>query len=184
MPHRGRRRSRRGRGRPPIRRGGRGEANRSSSQEGSTTEPYALVPPPECAPLPQTVPPPEYAPPPQTVPPPEYASPPQAVPPPEYAPPPQTATQYDQDFMRLRKFAPSLADTKKKQTEKFVLGLNPKTRRMLEAFNPKTYEEALRRAKVLEEPPEEKKTEQTVVIGRKRPVHRIPTTAPETSISE
>jgi len=72
--------------------------------------------------------------------------------------------------MRLRRFAPSLADTEEKQTEKFVLGLNPKTRRMLEAFNPKTYEEALRTAKALEEPLEEKKTEPTVAIGRKRPV--------------
>jgi len=77
---------------------------------------------------------------------------------------------YDQDFMRLRRFAPSLADTEEKQTEKFVLGLNPKTRRMLEAFNPKTYEEALRTAKALEEPPEEKKTEPTVVTGRKHPI--------------
>ena len=72
--------------------------------------------------------------------------------------------QYDQDFMRLRRFAPSLADTEEKQTEKFVLGLNLKTRRTLKAFNPKTYEEAL------EEPPKEKKTEPTVIIGRKRPV--------------
>ena len=38
-----------------------------------------------------------------------------------------------------------------------MLGLNLKTR-MLEAFNPKTYEEALRTVKALEEPPEEKKT--------------------------
>ena len=56
--------------------------------------------------------------------------------------------------MRLRRFAPSLADTEEKQTEKFVLGLNPKTRRMLEVFNPKIYEKALM-AKALEEPPEE-----------------------------
>ena len=83
MLHRGRRRGRRGRGRPPIRRGGRGDADRSSSQEGSTTGPYAFVPPPEYAPSPQTVPPPENAPPPQTVPPSEYAPPLQAVPPPE-----------------------------------------------------------------------------------------------------
>ena len=75
--------------------------------------------------------------------------------------------QYDQEFMRLRRFAPSLADTKEKQTEKFVLGLNPKARRMLEAFNPKTYEEALRTAKALEEPP-------TVVIGKKRPIEDGP----------
>ena len=72
--------------------------------------------------------------------------------------------------------------------EKFVLGLNPKTRRMLEAFNPTTYEEALWMLKSLEEPPEEKKTgadgchrEETPCRGRN---HRIPTTAPETSISE
>ena len=78
--------------------------------------------------------------------------------------------QYDQEFMRLRRFAPSLADTEEKQTKKFVLGLNPKTHCMLEAFNPKTYEEALRTAKALEEPPEEKKTVPTVVTGRKRPV--------------
>ena len=78
--------------------------------------------------------------------------------------------QYDHEFMRLRRFALSLADTEEKQIEKFVLGLNPKTRRMLETFNPKTYEEALRTTKALEEPPEEKTTEQTVVTGRKRPV--------------
>ena len=45
--------------------------------------------------------------------------------------------------------------------EKFVLGLNPKTRRMLEAFNPKTNEEAL------EEPLEERKSEPTAVTGKK-----------------
>ena len=67
----------------------------------------------------------------------------------------RTVDQYDQDFISLRRFAPSLADTEEKQTEKFVLGLNLKTCRMLEAFNPKTYEEALRTAKALEEPPEE-----------------------------
>ncbi|XP_022926229.1 E3 ubiquitin-protein ligase RNF12-B-like [Cucurbita moschata] len=156
MPHRGRRKVRRGRGRPPIRRGGRGEADRSSSQEGSTTGPYAFIPPPEYAPPPQTIPPPENAPPPQT------------VPPPENAPPPQTTPQAGLD--PATRFAPSLADTEEKQTEKFVLGLNPKTRRMLEAFNPKTNEEALRTAKALEEPPEEKKMEPTVVTGRKRPI--------------
>ncbi|XP_022973318.1 uncharacterized protein LOC111471874 [Cucurbita maxima] len=74
--------------------------------------------------------------------------------------------QYDQEFMRLRRFALSLADTEEKQ----MLGLNPKSHRMLEAFNPKTYEKALRTAKALEEPSEEKKTEPTVVTGRKRPV--------------
>ena len=77
--------------------------------------------------------------------------------------------------MRLRRFAPSLADTEKKQTEKFVLGLNPKTRRMLEAFNPETYEEALRTTKALEEPPEEKNPEPTVVTGNKCPVEVGPT---------
>ena len=75
--------------------------------------------------------------------------------------------QYDQEFMRLRRFAPSLANTETKHTEKFVLGLNSKTRRMLEAFNPKTYEEALKTAKAQEEPPEEKKMEPTVDTGRK-----------------
>ena len=71
--------------------------------------------------------------------------------------------------------------------EKFVLGLNPKTRRMLEAFN-STYEEALWTPKSLEEPLEKKKTEadgcrreETPCRGRN---HRIPTTASETSISE
>ncbi|XP_022938326.1 uncharacterized protein LOC111444461 [Cucurbita moschata] len=81
-----------------------------------------------------------------------------------------TVDQYDQEFMRLTRFTPSLADTKEKQTEKFVLGLNPKARRMLEALNPKTYEEALRTAKALEEPLEEKNPDPTVVIGKKRPV--------------
>ena len=76
--------------------------------------------------------------------------------------------------MRLRRFAPSLVDTEEIQTEKFVLGLNPKIRRMLEAFNLRTYEEALRTAKALEEPPEEKKTEPTIVTGRKRPVRSEP----------
>ena len=83
--------------------------------------------------------------------------------------------QYDQEFMRLRRFAPSLADTEEKQTEKFVLGLNPKTRRMLEAFNPKTYEEALMMAKALEETLEEKNPEPTIVTGKKRPAEVRPT---------
>jgi len=59
---------------------------------------------------------------------------------------------------------------------------------MLEAFNPKTYEEARRTAKALEEPPRGKENgangchrEETPYRGRN---HRIPTTAPETSISE
>ena len=77
----------------------------------------------------------------------------------------RTVDQYDQDFMRLRRFAPSLADIEEKQIEKFVLGLNPKTRRMLEAFNPKTYEEALMTGKALEEPPEEKKLRQRLSQG-------------------
>ena len=51
-----------------------------------------------------------------------------------------------------------------------MLGLNPKTCHMLEAFNPKTYEEALRTVKALEEPLEEKKMEPTVLTRRKRPV--------------
>ena len=92
MSHRGCRRGRRGRGRPPIRRGGRREAERNSSQEGSTTGPYAFVPPPEHAPPPQTVPPPENTPSPQTVPPPENTPSPQAAPPLENAPPPQAAS--------------------------------------------------------------------------------------------
>ena len=41
---------------------------------------------------------------------------------------------------------------------------------MLEAFNPKTYEEALRTVEALEEPLEEKNSESTVSIGKKRPV--------------
>ena len=93
MPHRGRRIGSIGIGRPPIRRGGRREAERNFSQEGSTTGPYAFVQPPEHAPPPQTVPPPENAPPPQVVSPPENAPPPQVVPPPEYAPPSQAAPQ-------------------------------------------------------------------------------------------
>ena len=59
--------------------------------------------------------------------------------------------------------------------EKFVLGLNSKARRILEAFNPKTYEETLRTAKVLEEPPEEKNPEPTVAVGKKRPIEARPT---------
>ena len=54
-------------------------------------------------------------------------------------------------------------------TEKFVLGLEPRIRRMLEAFNPKTYEEALRTAKALEKPKDEKRREEPVIIGQKRP---------------
>ena len=77
--------------------------------------------------------------------------------------------------VRVITFAPSLADTEEKQTEKFVLGLNPKARCMLEAFNPNTYEETLRTAKALEEPPEEKNPAPTVVIGKKRPVEVGPT---------
>ena len=51
-----------------------------------------------------------------------------------------TIDQYVQEFMRLKRLSPSLLDTVKKETEKFVLGLNPKTCRMVEAFNPKTYD--------------------------------------------
>ena len=83
--------------------------------------------------------------------------------------------QYDQEFMRLKRFALSLANTEEKQTKKFVLGLNPKAHRMVEVFNPKTYEEALRMAKVLEEPPDEKNPEPTVVVGKKRPIKARPT---------
>ncbi|XP_022969597.1 uncharacterized protein LOC111468580 [Cucurbita maxima] len=86
-----------------------------------------------------------------------------------------TVDQYDQECMRLRRFAPSLADTEEKQIEKFVLGLNSKIRRMLETFNPKTYEEALRTAKAVEKPLEEKKLELTVVTGKKRPIEAGPT---------
>ena len=40
-----------------------------------------------------------------------------------------------------------MVDTEEKMTEKFVLGLEPRIRCMPEAFNPKTYKEALRTAK-------------------------------------
>ena len=50
-------------------------------------------------------------------------------------------------------------------TEKFVLGLESRIRCMLEAFNPKTYEEALRTTKALEKPKDEKRREEPVVIG-------------------
>ena len=73
-----------------------------------------------------------------------------------------------------KRFTPSLADTEEKQTEKFMLGLNSKARRMLEAFDPKTYEEALRMAKALEEPLEEKNPEPMVVVGKKRPIEAGP----------
>ncbi|KAG7018141.1 LRR receptor-like serine/threonine-protein kinase EFR, partial [Cucurbita argyrosperma subsp. argyrosperma] len=173
----GHRRGRRERGRPPIRRRGRKEAERNSSQEGSTTAPYAFVPPPEHAPPPQIVPPPENS-----------INPDEGITTWEtfkeaflkyYYPKEtrikkqqefnhltqedRTVDQYDQVFMRLRRFAPSLADMEEKQTEKFVLGLNPKTCYMLEAFNPTTYEEALRTAKDLEEPPPIPNTEEAPV---------------------
>ena len=114
MSHRGRRRGRRGRGRPSIKRWGRREAERTSSQEGSTTGAYVLelsprepplqvapplenapvlqtAPTPKNAPLPQVAPPLKNAPPPQTAPPPENVPPPQAALPPENALSPQTA---------------------------------------------------------------------------------------------
>ena len=69
MPPRECRRGRRGRGRPPTRRRERGEAERSSFQEGLTTRLYALEPPPREPDL-QPVHPPENVPPPQAAPPP------------------------------------------------------------------------------------------------------------------
>ena len=74
--------------------------------------------------------------------------------------------KYNQEFKRLKRFALSMVDTKEKMTEKFVLGLEPRIRRMLEAFNPKTYEKALRTAKALEKPKDEKRREEPVVTGR------------------
>ena len=56
----------------------------------------------------------------------------------------RTVDQYGQESMRLKRLAPSLANNDENQTEKLVLGLNPKARRMVEAFNPKTYKEARR----------------------------------------
>lgn len=48
--------------------------------------------------------------------------------------------------MRLKRFALSMVGIEEKMTEKFVLGLELKIRHMVEAFNPKTYDEALRTA--------------------------------------
>ena len=61
-----------------------------------------------------------------------------------------TVEKYNREFKRLKRFALSMVETEEKMTEKFVLGLEPRIRRMLEAFNLKTYEEALRTAKALE----------------------------------
>ncbi|XP_022933230.1 uncharacterized protein LOC111440130 [Cucurbita moschata] len=80
-----------------------------------------------------------------------------------------TVEKYNREFNKLKRFAPSMVDTEEKMTEKFVLGLEPRIRRMLEAFNPKTYEEALRTAKALEKPKDEKRREEPVIIGQKRP---------------
>ncbi|XP_022931601.1 uncharacterized protein LOC111437767 [Cucurbita moschata] len=80
-----------------------------------------------------------------------------------------TVQKYNREFKRLTIFAPSMVDTEEKMTEKFVLGLKPRIRRMLEAFNPETYEEALRTAKALEKPKDEKRCEEPVVIGQKLP---------------
>ena len=67
-----------------------------------------------------------------------------------------TVEKYNREFKRLKRFALSMVDTEEKMTEKFVMGLEPRIRRMLEAFNPKTYNEALRTAKALEKPKDEK----------------------------
>ncbi|XP_022931755.1 uncharacterized protein LOC111438022 [Cucurbita moschata] len=80
-----------------------------------------------------------------------------------------TVKKYNREFNRLKRFAPYMVDTEEKMTEKFVLGLVPRIRRMLEAFNLKTYEEALRTAKALEKPKDEKRREEPVIIGQKRP---------------
>ena len=80
-----------------------------------------------------------------------------------------TVEKYNREFKRLKRFALSMVDTKEKMTEKFVLGLEPRIRRILEAFNPKTYEEVLRTAKALEKQKDEKRHEESVVLGQKRP---------------
>ena len=74
---------------------------------------------------------------------------------------------YDQEFMRLKRFAPSLVNTEEKMDEKFVMGLDSGIRHMVEAIYPKTYEEALRRTKVLEKPKDEVRREKTVMVGHK-----------------
>ena len=75
--------------------------------------------------------------------------------------------KYNREFKRLKRFAPSMMDTKEKMTEKFVPGLEPRICHMLEAFNPKTYEEALRSAKALEKLKDDKRCEEPVVIEQK-----------------
>ena len=64
--------------------------------------------------------------------------------------------KYNREFKRFKRFAPSMVDIEEKMTEKFVFCLEPRIRRMLEAFNPKTYEKALRTAKALKKPKDEK----------------------------
>lgn len=49
--------------------------------------------------------------------------------------------------MRLKRFAPTLADTKLKMAERFILGLDAKIRHILEAIDPIIYEVALRAVK-------------------------------------
>ena len=38
-----------------------------------------------------------------------------------------TVEKYNREFKRLKRFAPSMVDTEEKMTEKFVLGLEPRT---------------------------------------------------------
>lgn len=67
--------------------------------------------------------------------------------------------RYDKEFMKLKRFAPSLVDTKQNMTEKLVLGLHSEICRTMEVIDPKTYEEALRTAKALEKPRDEARRE-------------------------
>ena len=80
-----------------------------------------------------------------------------------------TVEKYNREFKRLKRFKLSMVDTEEKMTEKFVLGLEPRIHHMLEAFNPKTYEDVSRTAKALEKQKNEKRCEELVVIGQKRP---------------
>ena len=62
-----------------------------------------------------------------------------------------------------------------KGDEEICVGAEHESHRMVEAFDPKTYDEALRMTKVLEVPQQEKNLEPIVVVGNKCPIEAKPT---------
>ena len=84
----------------------------------------------------------------------------------DVAMPPPAA--YGREFMRLKRFAPTLVNIELKMDERFILGLDPEIRHRMEAIDPTIYETDLITTKAMEKPRDEVCRESIVTIERKR----------------